>query len=243
MEQVFVVDRQDFFAGSWPQGFLPSSAEAAPWLAEFAARGRFVDREQAERTPAWKQLIPYCVIRRPDAVFCVQRKTAQRETRLHHLLSIGIGGHINPDESHPQPRTVAASAANAFFRAALRRELDEELHGAPAATQPVFQGLLNDDSNEVGMVHAGLVYCLDCADPNPTVALPRIREVSKMAGGFRSLVELQPLWQDPARFESWSRVLLQSMLFPAGDAGKRAVTRAQRAQSARPDSAERYPHG
>lgn len=232
MEQVFVVERAAFFAGNWPQGFAAADAATPALLEQFAARGFFVDRPDAEQNPAWKQLIPYCVLRRPEAVFCVQRKAAQSEARLHRLLSIGIGGHINP-------APAAGTDAAAFFAAALRRELDEEMLGLAAwQAQPLFQGLLNDDSNEVGRVHAGLVYAIDLPEQTPTLELPRIQEVSKMAGGFRSLAELEPLWQDPGRFETWSR-----LLFQAGIAGKRAVTRVQRTTSARPDRAERNSNG
>jgi len=233
MEQVFVVERRRFFGGTWPQGFVAAGELPSGLLRELAAAGAFVARDAAELDPAHKQLIPYCVLRRPQAVFCVQRKTTQAEIRLHRLLSIGIGGHINPDPQAPPP-----AAAEQFFLRALWRELDEEMQGlAPASPQPLFQGLLNDDDNEVGKVHAGLVYSIDCADPAPDRPLPRIREISKMAGGFRSLAELEPLWQDPGRFESWSR-----MLFQAGIAGIRAVARPLRT-SARPGSAERNSNG
>lgn len=244
MELVFVVERADFFGGDWPQGFVPL-ADGDRLLAEFARRGFFVPRAEAEQQPAWKQLIPYCVLRRGDSVLCVQRKTAQTENRLHGMWSIGLGGHVNPvpapvpapgagpgadprdgdpeagrdprdrDPGHRGPR----AAPEPSFLAALRQELDEELHHAlGAGPEPRFLGLLNDDATPVGQVHAGLVYRLDCrADPG--AAVPSVREISKMHGGFRSLAELADLWQDPARFESWSRILMQ-----AGVAGAMAVT-------------------
>lgn len=206
MEQVLVVDRAAFFGGAWPQGFTAFATEPGQrLLADLHRSSRFVDRTAAEQDPGWKQLIPYCVIERPGAVFCVQRRSQQSEQRLHGRWSIGLGGHIN-DHDGAGPHADAA----AFFLAALWRELTEELHlERDAAPDPVFVGLLNDDRDSVGSVHAGLVYRLVL----PATALAagadlQIREISKMAGGFRSLVELQTLWQDPDRFESWSRHLL-----------------------------------
>ncbi len=233
MEQVFVVPRAAFFGGDWPQGFLDGSQQGVPDLAALSAVGFFAPREQAEREPAWKQLIPYCVLRRPGMVFCVQRKQAQSEARLHNSLSIGIGGHINPEDGErPSP-------AEDFFDRSLLRELTEELDwGGAAVPGRAFQGMLNDDSTEVGSVHCGLVYAIDLGPQEPGCAPVRIREVSKMAGGFRLLAELAPLWQDPNRFETWSRILFQ-----AGIAGKNAVTRAQRTLSARPIEAQRNAHG
>lgn len=217
MAQVFVVDRAAFFGGAWPQGFVPlHGAAARSLLADAGARGRFVDRALAETTPAWKQWIPYCVLRcappgQPfgggahDGVFVVRRTKGQSEARLHGALSIGIGGHVEPVDGDP-----AAAAGDAFFLASLGRELAEELdlrHIAMPA--PRFLGLLNDDGTEVGAVHAGLVYAVDLPLPVATAAdVLRIRERSKMRGGFTHLVEFQELWQNPVQFESWSQLLV-----------------------------------
>lgn len=240
VEQVFVVRRRDFFGGDWPQGFSACANDGEPLLDRFLAEGFFVDRPEAEQNSEWKQWIPYCVLRRPGQVFCVQRKAAQTETRLHHLLSIGIGGHVNPG--------LPTDSAKGFFAAALRQELDEELAffatGGPEAPSiecpvaPRLCGLLNDDATEVGRVHCGLVYALDLPAPSPAAPVVRVREVSKMAGGFRHLAELEGLWQDPARFESWSRILFQ-----AGLAGPIAVSRLQRMRSATPEGVERNENG
>lgn len=204
VEHVLVVRRADFFDGMWPQGWLAvEPGEGADLLRRFAAGSRYLPRPAAEIDPSCKQLIPYCIIRRGHEVLCVQRKKAQTENRLHGMLSIGLGGHINPD-------CGSAIGGEPFFVAALWQELRQELVIDEAAGSPRLVGLLNDDSNAVGQVHAGLVYVLDVPTRPPGVENVRVREISKMTGGFRSLVELQPLWQDPGRFESWSRLLLNA---------------------------------
>ena len=71
--------------------------------------------------------------------------------------------------------------------------------------------LINDDSTEVGSVHAGLAYLLEV--PLPLAQAKErvgIREVSKMRGGFTHLAELRKLWQNPATLESWSRLLMEN---------------------------------
>lgn len=216
MTQVFVGDRAATFGGDWPQGFLPlRGAAAAAFLDEVAQRGRFVDRAVAEQTPAWKQWIPYCVLRcqtpasAADAgVFTVRRTQGQSEARLHGQWSIGIGGHIEPEDAGSSPDAPVAGAM--FFDRALWRELAEELHfraGPPAPAR--FLGLVNDDRTEVGAVHAGLVYAVDV--PLPVAAARQavqVRETSKMHGGFTHLVDFANLWQNPASFESWSQMLV-----------------------------------
>lgn len=222
--QVFVVDRADFFAGAWPHGFVPMTATAADaFLGAARQRGRFEPRAEAEQRPEWKQWIPYCVLRQRRhpagateglaapagelaAVYRVQRTSGQGEARLHGALSIGLGGHVEPEDD------LAPGAPGAeFFGRALARELAEELVLATPLPAPRFVGLLNDDLTPVGRVHAGLVYVCDviAATGTPPLDLP-VREISKMRGGFGSLVELRELWQDPARFESWSQFLIHA---------------------------------
>ncbi|HIE71625.1 MAG TPA: hypothetical protein EYP98_16440 [Planctomycetes bacterium] len=261
--KVFVVDRDAFFGGDWPQGYhrLP---EPDAFLAKAMALGRFVDREQAEANPAWKQWIPYCMLRCGDwstaavpstaednrGVLLVQRTKKGGETRLHESWSIGLGGHIEPIDVAPASKAALDSQAalgsqaapsseaalghakelqpgvgplgwsqqesgptdaHAFFATALARELSEELILPGQTPAPRLLGLINDDSTEVGKVHAGLAYCIDFPAPlrlaRETVG---IREISKMRGGFTHLVEFAELWQTPSQFESWSQCLIQA---------------------------------
>lgn len=236
MEQVFVVERSAFFGGQWPQGLTRLSAQAAATLlADFELRGFYANRDRAENEPAWKQLIPYCVLRRGPEVFCVERTQRQGEQRLHGLLSIGLGGHVNPIDS-------LEPSDSGRLRVALRRELDEELsiRWSAALGPPRLLGLLNDDSNPVGQVHAGLVFVLDF-DPTSRIDLTnanteacdvvQIRETSAMRGGFTHLADAPGLWQDRGRFESWSRLLLE-----VGIAGPMAVSSRDRNNRCRQES-------
>ncbi|MFT4512209.1 MAG: putative NUDIX family phosphoesterase [Planctomycetota bacterium] len=224
--QVFVVDRDAFFGGDWPQGYhrLENSDE---FLAKARSLGRFVDREEAEANPAWKQWIPYCMLRCGDwsegsvdperGVLAVQRTKKGGEARLHESWSIGLGGHIEPEDVvatlSAEASESGATEARTFFATALGRELSEELL-LPAADlfpAPKLLGLINDDSTEVGKVHAGLAYCIDFPKPlhiaRETIG---IREISKMRGGFTHLVEFAKLWQTRSQFESWSQFLIQA---------------------------------
>jgi len=219
-EQVFVVERARHLGGDWPQGFVRLGARAGDeLLAAWTDAGFFVDRALAERRPDWKQLIPYCVIsREAREIFVVRRTSAQSEARLHGRYSIGLGGHLGPEDGD----------GRMLIRRGLLRELDEELVLPPVLPEPRFLGLLNDDTTEVGSVHVGLVFCLDL----PAGATLRVRENHKMSGNFATpptsgtqpappppdvpdpalarVEEIIKLWQDLDRFESWSRILLQA---------------------------------
>jgi predicted NUDIX family phosphoesterase len=214
MAQVLVVDRDAWFHGDWPQGFHAiAAAERDTFLQRAWRTARFVERPVAEATPAWKQWIPYCVLVCGDGsddgagVFVVRRTRGQSETRLHGQWSIGLGGHVEPEDAQSLPPDADGARR---FGAALLRELTEELEprGLTFGT-PEFLGLLNDDSTDVGRVHAGLVYRLVVPLPLAEArARLGIREISKMTGGFTHLVGFFKLWQNPPQFETWSQVLI-----------------------------------
>ena len=117
-----------------------------------------------EEDPAWKQVIPYLVLRDGDAWFLMRRTRAGGDARLHDRWSIGVGGHLNPGDGD--------------VLGGLRREWQEEVI---ADFEPSFEavGLLNDDTTPVGQVHLGLVYLADAAGRPVT-----IREVDKLSGSF-----------------------------------------------------------
>ncbi len=236
MADVFVIDRAALFGGQWPHGFVPIAPAEAPDFLRAARAGRFEPRPTAESTPAWKQWIPYCVIRcfdparpdrsptgRPTGVFHVQRTSGQTEARLHGSRSIGLGGHIDPEDVEGS----AADRPESFFLNALWRELEEELWlpDSARACEPRLVGLLNDDTTPVGAVHAGLVYVLDLPLPlAAAIESVQVREISKMRGGFGPLVELARLWQTPSQFETWSAFLLRDgVAGPMGDSAERTA--------------------
>lgn len=217
MSEVLVVDRAAFFGGDWPQGFQPIAADAAEaFLRRATQAARFEPRSIAETKPAWKQWIPYCVLRcdgqeavGEPGIFLVQRTRGQGEARLHGAWSIGLGGHVEPEDAVGDGSWRERGAD--FFARSLLRELREELDWRlDDVPKPQLVGLINDDSTEVGSVHAGLAYVLHLQLPLAQ-AKERvgIREISKMRGGFTHLAELRKLWQNPAALESWSRLLME----------------------------------
>jgi predicted NUDIX family phosphoesterase len=67
--------------------------------------------------------------------------------------SLGIGGHMNNEDEDLFTQGVDRAAYNA----GVQREIGEELKLDTAYTNHVV-ALLNDDSNEVGKVHLGVVH-------------------------------------------------------------------------------------
>jgi predicted NUDIX family phosphoesterase len=155
-----------------------------PYLAAAAAHGEFRPRNEAEDDPSWKQIIPYLLLRNGEQIFLMRRTRAGGDKRLHDRYTIGVGGHVNPED--------------ADVLGGLSREWAEELE---ADFEPDFYpvGVLNDDGNAVGAVHLGLVYRAD-AGGRPV----EIRERHKLEGAFASRDEVAAVAD---KLETWSALL------------------------------------
>jgi len=158
--------------------------------------GVFMDRPEAETDPGHKQIIPYAVIRHAERYFLLQRKSTQSEHRLHHKLSIGVGGHINPSEGVPGTDVI---------RVGLTREIDEELYIASGYRERLI-GLINDDTTDVGRVHLGVLFEIDSTSPDV-----RVRETHKMDGAWALMDHLDQRYEN---LETWSQIVFESYLYP-----------------------------
>lgn len=191
-ENILVVPRTLFDRLGAFEGLCFDVERYLPSLLDPANNG-FLSRPAAEADPTHKQLIPYLIIRHGDRVLCYTRGHSGGESRLHARLSIGIGGHINDGDTHDGPFDTAA------YQRAIERELHEELVIKGSHRQrPV--ALLNDDSNDVGRVHLGIVHLVEVETPDV-----RPREAAIAAPEFRTAAELVPLH---GRLESWSQICL-----------------------------------
>ena len=160
------------------------SGGTGPYLKAIAAAGRFEPRAAMERDPAYKQVIPYLVLRDRGRYFLMRRTRAGGDERLHERFSIGVGGHVNPGDVD--------------LAGGLTREWSEEL---AADFVPEFRllGLLNDDETDVGRVHLGVVYLAEAAGRSVAV-----RETHKLDGRFVAPAALLAVYD---RMESWSQLV------------------------------------
>jgi predicted NUDIX family phosphoesterase len=187
-EQVMVVERERIASLLIERGLL--LGQRADDLYEVILDAHFfMDRPTAEVSPQYKQIIPYVVIRHGQSTYLLQRTPKQTEARLHHKLSIGIGGHVNPDT----PDVMDG----------LQKELEEEVD-VSGDYDLTFAGVLNDDTTEVGSVHLGLVYVLEAHEQNVT-----IRETDKMTGRWADVSELAAARD---AMESWSEIVFDALI-------------------------------
>ena len=153
------------------------------FVAAIKRDGGYESRDRMERDPAFKQVIPYLVLRDGPRYFLMLRTAAGADARLHGRYSIGVGGHLNPGDGG--------------LLGGLGREWHEEL---VAEFVPEFRlvALLNDDTTEVGAVHLGAVYLAEAAG-RPVA----IRETDKLSGEFALPAEVEAVTD---RLETWSRL-------------------------------------
>ena len=158
----------------------------------------FLPRSQAETDPAYKQLIPYVIMSNNGRYLTYVRGRRAGETRLVGLRSIGIGGHINPGDDMP----LFDNNFYVAYLTAVEREVAEEVSVETTHTDSVV-ALLNDDSNEVGSVHLGVVHhwILDAPKVNR-----REQMITQMT--FQTVAELQ---QVRDTMETWSALCLDGL--------------------------------
>ncbi|MDZ4125864.1 MAG: hypothetical protein U1E02_17060, partial [Hydrogenophaga sp.] len=199
-EQILVIKREHLFSeGKSKQGFFPENLDS--YLTLINEKKEFFPRPDMEKDPRYKQIIPYLIFTHtPEAkigaqgksgeptYFLMQRTAIASETRLRNKYSLGIGGHIRQEDL----------SENSIFAWA-QREFHEEVHYTGKLTvEPL--GILNDDSNEVGTVHLGLVLLLH----GSSEAISVKSELKK--GSLLSLTECAQYAPD---MENWSQLIFE----------------------------------
>lgn len=156
-------------------------------------------RSAMEQDPSFKQLIPYVVLQWHDPdddqtkIFTYTRGGGSGETRLHAKRSIGVGGHISSDD--------AAAGADPYTTG-MQRELAEEVTLECEYTDR-REGLLLDNSNDVGRVHLGIIHRFTLDQPAVRSNEPELAD-----GEFLSVNQLLEQFE---RLETWSQLCLQAM--------------------------------
>jgi predicted NUDIX family phosphoesterase len=163
-------------------------------------------RPLAEKDPSFKQLIPYVIMGHDGKYLSYVRGKRAGETRLVSKRSIGIGGHINPVDSDSMfNRDVNSMFKTNFFNTyldAVQREIAEEVNVDTTYTNKIV-ALLNDDTNEVGQVHLGVVHFWNLEAPKVERKEQMITQLE-----FMSAAELNNIKDS---METWSSLCLEGI--------------------------------
>lgn len=189
MSESILVVRREYLAPYLTEDFGLITEGVEEIVRVIEAHHEFRPRPEMETDPAYKQIIPYVLVTRGAEAFVMQRLKKGGEQRLHGLLSLGVGGHINPVDE----------AGGSALTSGLRREVDEEVAVERAASLTPL-GVINNDRDEVGRVHLGFLFRLE-AEGAVTV-----RETEKLSGSFMPIAAL-PALRD--KMEGWSQIALE----------------------------------
>lgn len=151
----------------------------------------FVDRPDAEVDTTIKQVIPYAVIKSNNEYLVYKRTKRGGEGRLHENLSIGVGGHINPQDAiDDDPGTALALA--------MARELEEELAWPdnPYIDTDVI-GVIYDPTNDVGKIHFGVLILCTIEGTRPVINENSLADINWYTK--ENIMELDNL-------ENWSKL-------------------------------------
>ncbi len=157
---------------------------------------RFMPRSQAETDPSYKQLIPYVIMSCQGKYLNYVRGSRAGEKRLVGNRSIGIGGHINPVDD------MSLLGIYETYLTAVEREVAEEVSIETEHSDRIA-ALLNDDSNEVGQVHLGIVHHWALDEPNVNKKEQMITQMS-----FMTEAELEDVRDT---METWSQLCLDGL--------------------------------
>jgi predicted NUDIX family phosphoesterase len=153
----------------------------------------YKQRKQIETDPSYKQLIPYVVIHCGQDVFTYRRGKLLGEKRLLGNYSLGIGGHIS---------VFDPGLFGTTYQEGLQREINEEVSIECPYTERLV-ALINDDTNEVGQVHLGVVHSLSLERP---AVKPKEKSINETK--FMSLGELR---SNIDGFENWSKICIEGI--------------------------------
>ena len=194
-ESVLVIKRELFDEIGTFQGI---STEIEKYLPVFLnpSNNFFIHRELAEDDPTHKQIIPYAIFKHGDKFLRYLRGKKSGEQRLASKSSIGIGGHINQDDFN------SSSLEKDTYLTGIEREINEELiincdyNNLPIA-------LINDDSNDVGQVHLGVVHLFDLESDQVEAGEANIENLE--------FLNSDDLLREKDNLESWSQICVDHL--------------------------------
>lgn len=183
---ILYVDRKDL--GDLPEYGLVPMRDVKKKMNTIRNNVKYGKRDELETDPTKKQIIPYFLVVRGNELFTYKRLKGQSEDRLHNKVSLGFGGHIELEDGIGDP-----------LMNGLMRELNEELF-VPYITGIMQTDIVNDDKNEVGSVHLGVVYFVTVSGD------VKVREVDKIEGKWENVLDI-----NRDSLETWSEIIYDSI--------------------------------
>lgn len=212
VEKVLVVARNEIFNGATWHGI--SNDNLPKRLKIISTKHKFLPRGEVEQDPRWQQIIPYIVFENNGRIFLMRRRGNHTDKRLANMYSIGVGGHINKSDIK---ESKSKGVRDNLIMDWARREFEEEVNYRGKYTSE-FLGFINDDSNDVGLVHLGL-------------AIRMIGDSGKISIGDEhksgQLVSLGEVGKHYKHMETWSRIVYDFLKEKKGKRGQMSPSKSK----------------
>lgn len=198
-DEILVVKRDVLFKDFYFSGFV--TKEQMNYIPTILGKNEFqVRTPELEANPNFKQIISYIWIINPKTkqVFAYRRagkKEHYNENRLMNKISCGVGGHIDKED-----------AGWEVIEKVMMRELKEEIK-MDKYPVPKVVGFINDDSNEVGKVHMGVVAIVETTDKVEKGDNEMVSGQFYSTGHLYTIGELEKMFNDTTNeVEGWTRI-------------------------------------
>ncbi|MDD2716297.1 MAG: hypothetical protein PHW04_10450 [Candidatus Wallbacteria bacterium] len=188
-ELIMVIPKSAFDQLGCFQGFNANYKKYVDYINEHY---EIKKRGSVENDPNYKQIIPYALLTHDKKVCIYKRGKQLSEERLKFNYSLGFGGHISFEDSN---------LFNSTYKEGMLREVNEELK-LNSHYQEKIVGLINDDSNDVGKVHLGIVHVFNLTSPEVRKKEKSINEVS--------VVDISFVKDNYNMFETWSQICIDN---------------------------------
>lgn len=156
----------------------------------------------------FKQIIPYNVVTRDGGIVMYKRTPQGGEQRLHGLVSIGVGGHVDMEDVKTISQVPSEIDLYKTIRNSSFRELGEEL-GSDTTQGPVaIGGLLVNNEDAVGRVHIGVVSLWTLKRPLEECVPEDTLEKLELVDPTYLLMQAEA--EGGPQLEPWTKILLES---------------------------------
>jgi predicted NUDIX family phosphoesterase len=144
-ELIAVATKENIFKNiGYQNGFIEYNANIIKNIIAYHSQS---PRHLAELDYSHKQIVSYIIFMHNENLFLMERSKKSSEQKLKNKFSLGIGGHLNTTDLQKDILYWGM------------REFEEEVHYTNTfKITPI--GIINDDSNDVGKLHLGIVYIM-----------------------------------------------------------------------------------
>lgn len=154
-----------------------------------------------ETYSAYRQLLPYVIVKKGDTYFNYRRAVSGGEVRLHGNMSMGIGGHVDAEDI--ELNNEGAVDVVKTIKRSMSREIYEEI-GVDLDGELSVIGVIRAFDNDVDLHHFAVVCLLDITGYEGDFEF----EETLGEPSFNTLEEIRA---NPAEKETWTRLVLENL--------------------------------